>query len=306
MRKIIGTGETIMDILFKENKPVAAVPGGSAFNSIISVGRSGVKACFVGDTGKDVPGLQIQRFLEENGVDATHFHAREDSKTAISLAYLNENNDANYVFYKDVPTPNPHYSMPEIKKDDVVLFGSYYAICPNVHKQVEQLLDTAHNNGAILYYDLNFRRSHRHELDTLLPTIHQNFKLCTIVRGSADDFEIMFDCRDAEEIYRQHIAPYCPLFICTDGDKGITLCTPQGIHTYSVPKIQTVSNVGAGDNFNAGFAYGLIKNGVTREQLHQPNPEMWETLMDCGRRFAAEVCTSIDNYISRDFAVGLK
>ena len=51
MRKVIGMGETILDILFKDNQPVAAVPGGSSFNSIVSVGRVGVPCCFVGYTG---------------------------------------------------------------------------------------------------------------------------------------------------------------------------------------------------------------------------------------------------------------
>ncbi len=48
MNKVVGIGETILDILFKENQPVAAVPGGSSFNSIISVGRAGVPCTFVG------------------------------------------------------------------------------------------------------------------------------------------------------------------------------------------------------------------------------------------------------------------
>lgn len=46
-RKVIGAGETILDILFRQGQPVAAVPGGSTFNSIISVGRSGVPCAFV-------------------------------------------------------------------------------------------------------------------------------------------------------------------------------------------------------------------------------------------------------------------
>lgn len=42
MKKVIGIGETILDILFKDNRPMNAVPGGSVFNSIVSLGRMGV------------------------------------------------------------------------------------------------------------------------------------------------------------------------------------------------------------------------------------------------------------------------
>ena len=34
MRKVIGIGETILDIIFRGDQPSAAVPGGSVFNGI--------------------------------------------------------------------------------------------------------------------------------------------------------------------------------------------------------------------------------------------------------------------------------
>ena len=37
MRKVIGIGETILDILFRDGQPQAAVPGGSVYNAVISL-----------------------------------------------------------------------------------------------------------------------------------------------------------------------------------------------------------------------------------------------------------------------------
>ena len=50
MRKVIGIGETLLDIIFKDNKPMEAVPGGSTFNAIVSLGRVGANATFVTET----------------------------------------------------------------------------------------------------------------------------------------------------------------------------------------------------------------------------------------------------------------
>lgn len=44
MRKVIGIGETVLDIIFKNEQPIGAYPGGSAFNALISLGRCGVDA----------------------------------------------------------------------------------------------------------------------------------------------------------------------------------------------------------------------------------------------------------------------
>ena len=70
MRKVIGIGETVFDIIFRNNDPIAAVPGGSTFNAIISLGRVGISTTFIGETGDDRIGHRIIEFLSENGVNA--------------------------------------------------------------------------------------------------------------------------------------------------------------------------------------------------------------------------------------------
>ena len=303
MRKITGMGETIMDILFRNGQPVAAVPGGSCFNSVISIGRTGLPCRFIGYTGHDRVGSDTRAFLQNNGVSIENFEVREGEKSAISLAYLDENGDATYQFYKDVPTAHKDWPVPDFQRDDVLLFGSYYAICEGMRPQVAPTLEAANEAGAILYYDLNFRRSHAHELEALLPTIHKNFRQSTIVRGSADDFEVMYQCRDARSIYASHISKYCPLFICTAGADTITICTPDSSFDFAAPQVENVvSTVGAGDNFNAGFIYGLVRENVTREQLTTLDREGWQRLIDYATAFAAEACQSTDNFVSKDFA----
>ena len=51
MPRIIGIGETVLDILFKNDQPQKAVPGGSTFNSIVSLGRAGVPCAMITQTG---------------------------------------------------------------------------------------------------------------------------------------------------------------------------------------------------------------------------------------------------------------
>ena len=64
MRKIIGIGETVLDIVFKDEQPIGAYPGGSTFNAIISLARAGVSCTFIGETGNDRIGRHIKSFLE--------------------------------------------------------------------------------------------------------------------------------------------------------------------------------------------------------------------------------------------------
>ena len=102
MRKVIGIGETVLDIIFKGDQPIQAVPGGSAFNSVISLGRAGVPTLFISEAGNDRVGQQVIRYLETNGVDATNVCVFPNSKSPISLAFLDDNNNAEYLFYQRV------------------------------------------------------------------------------------------------------------------------------------------------------------------------------------------------------------
>jgi len=303
-RKVIGIGETVLDIIFKNNQPVGAVPGGSVFNSIISLGRSGVKCSFISETGNDRVGRTILDCLEENGVDASSVYVYPDSKSPLSLAFLNEQNDAEYIFYKDHPNDRLEFTFPDIQPDDIVLFGSYYAVNPVIRPQVVGFLDYARQHGAILYYDVNFRASHKNEVMKLTPNILENLEYADIVRGSTEDFEVMFRKSDPDVIYRTQIAFYTKRFICTQGARPVELRAENGLKkSYEVKSNgDTVSTIGAGDNFNAGFAYGLIRYGITREQIELGlSEQQWDQLISCAQQFSAEVCRSINNSVSLEF-----
>jgi fructokinase len=304
-RKVYGIGETVLDIIFKGDQPIGAVPGGSVFNSIISLGRCGVNCSFISETGNDRVGRRITSFLEENGVDATCVYVYPNSKSPISLAFLGDNNDAQYIFYKDHPSDRIEFVTPEVERDDIVIFGSYYAVNPVIRPQVLTFLEHAHSKGAILYYDVNFRASHKDEVMKLTPNILENLELADIVRGSAEDFDVMFHKTDPDVVYRSQIAFYTRKFIFTQGADPVEIRAEKGFaKQYPVEKTgNIVSTIGAGDNFNAGFVYGLLQHNILRDNIDQQLTEQqWDSLISSAQSFSADVCQSLDNYVSPDFA----
>lgn len=308
MRKVIGIGETVLDIIFRDEQPVGAIPGGSAYNAIVSLGRSGVKASMISETGNDRVGKMIIRFLEENGVDASNIHVYPESRSPLSLAFLNERNDAEYIFYKDHANDRIEYSYPDVHPDDIVLFGSYFALNAVIRPQVYAFLDYARQHGAILYYDVNFRSSHKEEVVKITPNLLENLELADIVRGSSEDFEILFKQNDVDAIYRSQISFYTKKFIYTRASEPVELRADGGFQKqYPVLPVETVSTIGAGDNFNAGIVYGMIKNGITRHEIDNGLTEaQWDGVIQCGLQFSAECCRSINNSVSKEFGNTMK
>lgn len=306
MRKVIGIGETILDIIFEGDQPSAAVPGGSVFNGIVSLGRAGVNVCFISETGNDRVGNIILGFMRENGIPTEHVNVFPDGKSPVSLAFLNERSDAEYIFYKNYPKQRLDVSFPEIQEDDIVVVGSYYALNPVLRDKIVELLEKARNKKAIIYYDPNFRSSHKDEAIKLTSTIIENLEYADIVRGSAEDFFYMYGLSDTDKIYKDKIQFYCPNFICTAGAEQISLRTRNCKREYPIEPLKAVSTIGAGDNFNAGLIYGMLKYDVRYRDLDNLGEETWNKIIGCGKSFAAEVCKSFSNSISREFAEGLK
>ena len=85
------------------------------------------------------------------------------------------------------------------------MFGSFYAISPQLRDKIKELLDKARSVGAIIYYDVNFRSTHKNDAIKLLPTILENFEYADIVRGSSEDFENMFGLTDADNVYKNKV-----------------------------------------------------------------------------------------------------
>ena len=288
--KIVGIGETVFDIVFKDGKPQAAVPGGSVFNAIISLGRTAGTAASASAAGASAAGVSasggtvasstaarcaaprvimatqmgkdnvaeiITGFMRRNNVETTHAICVEGRQSTISLAMLDSRNDARYEFFRDSAMPKFQTPDIEFEPGDILLFGSFFAISPATRLQVRELVARARSQGAIIYYDINFRKGPHGNSPHIKEYIEENCALSTIVRGSSEDIGNIYGECTAEEAYRDHISSLCSNFICTKGADSTEVFSP-GLHAiYPVRKIETLSTIGAGDNFNAGVVYTL-------------------------------------------------
>ncbi len=295
MKKIYTTGETVLDIIFKNRQPQKAIPGGSMLNSAVSLGRLKEHVYFITELGKDFSGNIIKDFLIENNVNTDYIY-EYDGKTTLALAFLDENNNAEYNFYKLPPGERFNITFPVINKGDILLFGSFLAIDRAVRNKIVKFLSEAKEKEAIIVYDPNFRKPHLHELPDIMPFIEENIKFADIVKGSDEDFQLIFNSCDVEELYN---ITGCRNLIVTRGAKEVTLKTKDFTKNYHVNRVKIKSTIGAGDNFNAGILYGLSRYDG---DINSTDRDIWDRIIKNSIIFASHVCTTYDNYITREFA----
>ena len=306
-RKIIGIGETVLDIVFKDNQPQAAVPGGSVFNSMISLGRTAgvrlpeVALLMESQVGDDYVADIVTDFMRANNV-GTEGIQRSCGQSTVSLALLDERNNARYEFFRDRDIPSFRTPDTMICPDDIVLFGSFFAVSEATGPQTKAFIRKAKEAGAIIYYDINFRKNH----PVTVGTVEENISLADIVRGSSEDIESLYGTDDAVKVYKEHVESLCANFICTRGAEDAEVFSP-GVHaSFPVaPADSIVSTIGAGDNFNAGVIYSIAANNYDKCRIGRLSSDDWAAMVGTAMRFSADVCASLHNYVDTEFVNNL-
>jgi len=306
VRKVIGIGETILDVVFENEQPQRAVVGGSVLNGMVSLSRLGVPVTFISEVGEDRVGDIVFDFMHDNGINTTCINRLQGRKTPVSLAFLGTDKSAEYIFHTDYPEERLNIPIPEINENDIFVFGSFYALNPLLRSRFVKFLKAAEESNALIYYDPNFRPSHKADMLSLRKTVAENCKYATIVRGSDEDFYHLYDKTDVGEVYSEILKPHCDCFITTHGADGVNVFAGGGSLHFDSKNIVPVSTIGAGDNFNAGVVYGLIKCNVGYRDIPTLKKEDWAEIIRCGIDFASEACCSYSNYISKDFALKYK
>ncbi len=298
-RRVFCIGETVFDIIFQDDRPIAAKPGGSMLNSAVSLGRAGIPVYLISDFATDLVGDLVYRFLLENNVSTQYIERYSNGKTPLALAFLDNQLDAEYDFYKVFPNDFNCSAMPSIQEGDIVLFGSFYALSAMRRKSLMAFIRMAKTNGAFIVYDPNFRKSHLSELELVKPWIIENISLASLVRGSDEDFAHIFDVSDAAEAFALIQQAGCPMLIYTKNKEGVELLTAGEHLEMPVAQIDPISTIGAGDACNAGIIYAILNQAVA------PAGWNWHTILQHGILFSENVCLSLDNYISAGFGKAL-
>jgi len=299
-RNVYSLGETVLDLVSEDGTHMRAVPGGSVLNASVSLGRMNIPVHLLSEFGADQAGNVIGDFLQKNNVDTSYCIRHTGYKTSLALAFLDSNGNAAYTFYHDAPAQVTIENIPDFNPNDILLFGSFYAVKPGRRNLVLQVLEKAVRAGSIIYYDLNIRKAHAHQLDVIMDSFMNNMAAATIVKGSDEDFLQLFNLTDPDSIYEK-VRLFCKILIITNGSKPALVYMPGSKSVYNVPEISPVSTIGAGDNFNAGFIYGLATSGLNARELPTLASGELDRIVTCGLAFAADTCLSADNYITRKF-----
>ena len=267
---------------------------GAESNVAVGLVRLGVSARWVSKLGQDELGAAVRAALEAEGVDLRWTASEPGAPTGLFLKvrsggrstvrYYRSGSAASRLAPRDVPDD----AFEGVRL--VHLTGITLALSGGCRQLVVELARRARERGALVQFDPNFRPSlwagpwaaleaHRPLLGLV------DWYLCGV-----DEANALFGAGTAGELLDAMTAAGIERAVVRVGARGSLVMTPAGVAEVRPPyadEADVLDDVGAGDAFAAGFAFGLLRGwppercaraGHTIAVHALRGPGDWETL----------------------------
>lgn len=289
-------GESLLDIIITTPDNVVARPGGAMLNTSVSLGRSNIEVTLISELGDDDSSNLIIKFLKENNIHTNKLSQYPNNKTCLALAFLDKNKKPNYTFHKSYPSKRHFQQINELNPNDILLFGSLYSLDKEIRSEIKNIVENARRNNATVIYDPNIRNAHHLADSELIKAVYENISFSNIVKGSDEDFTNIFGISDIQmQISSIRKINNSALIIITRGNEGLIADYGGKQITMPAVKVEILSTIGAGDSFNAGIISAL---DLYNDDIVNTLNTKLELVLKQGILFSAQVCASMDNYIS--------
>lgn len=265
MRKIIGLGEVLFDVL-----PQGAKLGGAPANFAFHVSQFGYDAVAISAVGNDILGDHALKTFDDNGLK--YIIPRVPYPTGTVNVTLDEAGVPTYTFTPDVAWDHIPFT-PEMeavaKEARAVCFGSLAQRSAVSRETINKVLE-ATPEDCLKIFDINLRGNFYNK-----EVLQQGVRHANILKINDEELIIvgrMFDYPglDIEEKCRIIMRRYhLKMVVLTCGTNGSYVFGENGFTSFKpTPKVEVADTVGAGDSFTGAFTASLL-SGKTIEEAHE-------------------------------------
>ena len=278
---IICCGEALIDMI-RASVPGSGegflpLPGGSPYNTAITIGKLGVPVKYLGRLSTDFFGEILVKKLREYHVGEELIN-RSDLNTTLAFVKLEKGKEPQYIFYsegtadrslraEDLPTKLPYDTK-------CILFGSFAITMEPVASAIEALIlregtrkSADQMDGApVISFDPNVRSFMIKNKDAYRERFEKWVAASTIAKISAADFEFIYPKLGLEQALQKTLTMGPRLVIGTIGPKGALALLRRNdgsVIRVSAPAVDlpVADTIGAGDTFHGAFLAWLEMNG---------------------------------------------
>lgn len=270
---VVAIGELLID--FTENgmsaqgNPVLeANPGGAPCNVLAMLKKLGKNVGFVGKIGNDMFGDQLEKAVQEAGIDTAGLKRDKEINTTLAFVHTKEDGDREFSFYRN---PGADMMISEEDLEEGLICGCkifHYGTLSMTHevcrKATYKAIADAKAAGAVLSFDPNLREPLWSSLDEAKEQILYGMGQCDILKISDNEIQWLtgeedFDAGVAWIKERFDIS----LILVSIGKEGSRAYTAdQCVEVPAFVQENTIETTGAGDTFCACILNYVLEHGL--------------------------------------------
>ncbi|WP_195821431.1 adenosine kinase [Roseobacter sp. MH60115] len=265
--------------LFASMNDRLQTPGGAVANTVAGVGSLGLQTAFIGRVRDDALGRFYASAMTDNGIDFVNPPVPNgEVPTSRCMIFVTPDGERSLNTYLGISTGLTSDDVPEtVSGGAKIMFLEGYLFDHDAGKtafrEAARATKAAGGIAGIAISDPFCVERHRADFLSLIE--HD----LDYVIGNQHEIESLFET-DLETSLAK-TAEICPLVVCTRSGDGVTVISDGQRIDVPVQKVTPVDATGAGDQFAAGFLYGL----ATKRDL--------ETCAKMGNLCAAEVISHV-------------
>jgi sugar/nucleoside kinase (ribokinase family) len=251
--------EFIDETLLLSSQPATLVPGGSACNTVVGVGKLGGTARFVGKCGSGAMAEFFENDLKRQNVEPTLL--RSDSPTGRVLSIITPDAQRSMFTFLGASAETRPQDITKacFSNAAIVHIEGYLLFNPEL---IFKVLKTAKSAGARVSLDLAsfnvVKESHellQHIVDSFVDILIANEDEALAYTGHKDETRAI-----------RALAEDVEMAVLKVGKRGSFIaCSDQIVSIQPKTGAPVIDTTGAGDLWAAGFLYGLV-NGYALEQ----------------------------------------
>lgn len=244
-------GET----LYAAMKDRTQAPGGSVGNTMAGLGNLGLNCAFIGRVKDDALGRFYARSLELEGTRFPNPPAPDaELPTSRSMIFVTPDGERSMNTYLGAGADFGPEDLDEgVLRDADYLFLEGYLFDKDAGKaaflRAAEICRAAGGKAGITLSDPFCVDRHRDDFHRLVRTLDY-------VIGNQHEWESLYRTADLEEALLRAAAD-CPVVVCTRSGADVVLIREGERVEVPVHRVVPVDATGAGDQFAAGFLYGL-------------------------------------------------
>ncbi|NNK16788.1 MAG: adenosine kinase [Sulfitobacter sp.] len=281
------------EILYGAMRERVQTPGGSVANTIAGAGALGLETAFIGRVRDDTLGKFYASAMADHGIDFVNPPVPDgEVPTSRSMIFVTPDGERSMNTYLGISTGLTLKDVPdEVSGNAKLMFLEGYLFDHDAGKtafrEAARATKAGGGKAGIAISDPFCVERHRDDFMSLIK--HD----LDYVIGNEAELRSLFETDDVEEALTR-TAEICPIVVCTRSGDGVTLVREGERVDVPVKKVVPVDATGAGDQFAAGFLYGLS------------NGRDLETCGKMGNLCAAEVISHIGPRPQKDMLAEFK